>query len=68
MDDIDPEWLDRVHKELVHPALPPAWVAAAEFVPSARVAAYLPVLIRRRAQHRLSGSPVGGLGRRPLAR
>ncbi|MGW1678286.1 three-helix bundle dimerization domain-containing protein [Saccharopolyspora sp. NPDC002376] len=78
---IDHEWLERelalVNEELfrMFPTTPRAHVskavqaAAAEFVPSAKVANYLPILIRRRAQHHLSGAATsGGIGRRLLAR
>ncbi|PKW13126.1 three-helix bundle dimerization domain-containing protein [Saccharopolyspora spinosa] len=80
MDNIDHEWLGRelglVYEELsrMFPATPQAQVsaaldaAAAEFIPSARVANYLPIPIRRRAQHNLTrATPTSGTGHRTLA-
>ena len=81
MDATDREWLEReldlVNEELARrfPSVPSARVsaaveaAAAEFVASARVRHFLPILIRRRAQHHLSGvAPGSGPGRHRLAR
>ncbi|MEV0701046.1 hypothetical protein AB0I53_24470 [Saccharopolyspora sp. NPDC050389] len=81
MDNLDHEWLERelvlVREELagMFPAVSRTKVsaavdaAAAEFIPSARVASYLPILIRRRAQHHLAkATSTGGTGYRTLAR